>query len=148
MTKYPRKLCELVFAEFVDRVILTPHAEDRHPNDLKGWIVGFRGRRPGVKELGLEPRWTVSRQWLVEAFLPGKDMAMVALVERATNAGFDMIEIYRLSPPPSLAVRATIAQLNEQLSQMKGLPCGEGTQSQENQLGRNGLANLAVSAAV
>jgi hypothetical protein len=147
MTKSPRKRCELTFAAFVDPVIKTGHAEDRHANDLAGWVFGFRGRFPASDTPGVLRR-PVDRTWKVEALLPGKDAALVALVERATGYGFESIEVYRISPPPSMAIRATIAQLNENLSRMKGIPCGEGTQSQENQLGRKGLEDLAVSGAV
>jgi hypothetical protein len=147
---YPkRKLCELTFAASVDPVIKTVHAEDRHANDMAGWVFGFLGRFAPSDETGTPRRWRcVYRIWKVEALLPGKDAALVALVERATGYGFASIEVYRISPPPSLEIRATIAQLNEQLSRMKGSPCGEGTQSQENQLDRKGLANLAVSTAL
>jgi hypothetical protein len=146
-SKYPRKLCELTFAAFVDRVITTGHAEDRHANDMAGWVFGFRGWFGPSPETGAPPR-PVDRTWRVEALLPGKDAAMVALVERTTGYGFERIEVYRISPPPTPAIRATIAQLNENLSRMKGPSCGEGTQSQENQFGRKGLADLAVLGSV
>ncbi len=147
MAKSPHEMCELVWPESMDRVLVTPHAETRHANDLFGWLFTFRGWFGAVPEFGLEERY-VDRIWRIEPRSPDRESAEVALLIRATQYGFVRIEVFDISPPPTAQTRAMIAAMNEHQPWMKGIPCGEGTQNQDNQDGQKGLADLAVSGTV
>ena len=142
MTTEKPQQCELRFAVTIDRVIVCPN-EDRHPSDPKTWIIGFRGYKPGRQDIGLSPRW-INRFWRIEPLIPTKDTAMVALVERATLAGFTVIEVFSISPPHSKPKQRELMELNERISRMIR---GDGNHEREGEP-KQGMADLAISGTV